>query len=160
MTPENSLNLLIAMNSANLLGRFIPSVLSDACIGPINTVIPSAFLSSAVIFLWLGSSTPLALFMIACFYGFVAAGVQGLYPSSVLSFTSSNRAKISSRLGFVFAVIGIGSLTGAPLGGLLISLGDGEYFYAELFAGSTIALGGLLFVAARLAKAGWEPRKI
>ncbi|KAK2759783.1 hypothetical protein FQN54_002517 [Arachnomyces sp. PD_36] len=160
MEPNASVNLLVAMNAASFLGRFIPSLISDICIGPVNTVIPSAFLASVMIILWIGATSPLAMFLIGCAYGFVSAGVQSLYPSTVLSFNGPDRSKLGSRMGFVLATIGLGSLTGTPIGGRLISLGNGSYLYAELFAGSALALGALLLLAARVKKRGLEPVRV
>ncbi|KAK2820036.1 hypothetical protein FQN49_007784, partial [Arthroderma sp. PD_2] len=57
MTPQMSLNLLIAMNTTNMFGRLIPGLISDACIGPLNTVIPSIFVSALFIFFWTGVDT-------------------------------------------------------------------------------------------------------
>lgn len=160
MEPSASINLLVAMNSANYLGRFVPSLISDACIGPINTLIPSVFLAAVMVFLWIGATSPAALFLVGCAYGFIAAGLQSLYPSTVLSFTGADRSKLGSRLGFVLAAVGVGSLTGTPLGGQLISLGNGSYLYAELFAGCSLALGGVFLLTARLLKRGWEPVRV
>jgi predicted MFS family arabinose efflux permease len=160
MNPTTSLDLLVAMNAANLVGRFIPNLISDACIGPINTLIPTTFLSSILIYIWTGVTTPSSLFLVGCFYGFAAAGIQSLYTSTIFSFAGPDRAKMGIRVGFVYAIIGVACLTGAPLGGQLIVWNDGKYFYAELFAGTVIALGGILFLAARLAKRGWRPERL
>jgi len=160
MSPTTSLDLLVAMNAANLVGRFIPNLISDACIGPINTLIPSTFLSSILIYLWTGVTTQDSLFLVGCFYGFAAAGIQGLYTSTIFSFAGTDRAKTGIRVGLVYAVIGIACLTGTPLGGQLIVRNDGKYFYAEFFAGTVIAIGGFLFLAARLAKLGWRAERL
>ena len=70
-------NLLVFMLAANLPGRFLPALISDKCIGPLNTIIPSVFLSSAVIWLWaVSGKNKESLTVIACFYGFVSAGIQ------------------------------------------------------------------------------------
>lgn len=160
MEPDASINLLVAMNSASFFGRFVPSIISDACIGPVNTVIPSAVLAAVMIFIWIGATTPIALFIVGCTYGFVAAGVQSLYPSTVLSFNGPDRSTLGSRLGFVLSVIGLASLTGTPLGGRLITLGGGKYIYAQIFAGTTLTFGGVLLVIARVLKKGMRPAKV
>ncbi|KAK5133499.1 hypothetical protein LTR08_007636 [Meristemomyces frigidus] len=83
-----STNLLIYMLAANLPGRFLPALISDRCIGPLNTLIPSIFLSAAVLGLWIasGSHNRSALTVIALFYGFVSAGIQVLYAPAVYTF--------------------------------------------------------------------------
>ncbi|PGH23841.1 hypothetical protein AJ80_02089 [Polytolypa hystricis UAMH7299] len=160
MSPDKSLNLLVVMNVANLFGRFIPNIISDACIGPVNTLIPTTFLSSILVFLWTGVTTETALFLIACFYGFAAAGIQSLYTATVFSFAGPDRANAGIRVGLIFAVIGIATLTGEPLGGQLIVLHDGKYLYAQLFSGISIAMGGLLFLGARFVKRGWRAERL
>lgn len=160
MSPTASLNLLVAMNAANLLGRLIPNLISDACIGPINTLIPTTFLSSILIYLWTGVTTQSSLFLVGCLYGFATGGIQSLYTSTIFSFAGPDRAKMAIRVGLVYAVIGVAALTGTPLGGQLIVRNDGKYVYAEFFAGTVIALGGFLFLAARFAKRGWQPERL
>lgn len=160
MTTSMSFNLLIAMNTTNMVGRFIPGLISDGCIGPLNTLIPTAFISSILIFLWTGVTTQNGLFLIGCFYGFAAAGIQSLYLAVVFSFVSRNRENAPTRIAFVFVLIAIATLTGAPLGGHLITVDHGEYLSAEIFAGVSLLIGGTLFLAARLLKRGWQPEKL
>lgn len=155
-----SINLLVAMNAANLPGRLLPNLISDACIGPLNTMIPLTFLTSALVFLWIGSSTHTSLLLVACFYGFAAAGVQSLYTTTIFSLAGSDRSKVGIRMGMVFAVIGFACLTGAPLGGQLVVKDKGQYLYAQIFAGTSIAVGGCMFLAARLAKSGWAAMRV
>ncbi|KAL8635014.1 MAG: hypothetical protein Q9228_007453, partial [Teloschistes exilis] len=76
LSPAEATNLLILMNAANLPGRFIPPLISDACLGPINTLIPCTFLTALLLFLWLGADSTTSVHLVACFYGFAAAGIQ------------------------------------------------------------------------------------
>ena len=64
------------------------------------------------------------------------------------------------RLAVVLSVIGIATLTGAPLGGALISRMGGEYLGAQLFAGSSVLLGGVLLGAARWKRDGWRAARV
>lgn len=159
LNPTQSVNLLIAMNASNLPGRFIPNLISDACIGPLNTIIPSTFFAGMMIFLWIGSATHASLLVVACFYGFAAAGLQGLYIATIYSFCP-DPSKVGIRIAMVYLVIGVACLTGAPLGGVLIRENHGGYLYAQLFAGCTILLGAILLLAARLVKSGWAPSRV
>jgi MFS family permease len=90
-------NLLIFMLAANLPGRLLPGIISDRCIGPLNTLLPSLVLSAACIGLWVSlpeeragmngkSGVTGALTVVACFYGFVSAGIQALYAPIIHSF--------------------------------------------------------------------------
>ena len=159
LNPTQSVNLLIAMNAANFPGRFIPNLISDACIGPLNTIIPSTFLAGMMIFLWIGSATYTSLLVVACFYGFAAAGLQGLYIATIYSFCP-DLSKAGIRIAMVYVAIGLACLTGSPIGGALIRGNDGGYLSAQLFAGCNILLGAILLLAARLVKTGWAPSRV
>lgn len=52
--------------------------------------------------------------------------------------------------------MGVVSLTGCPIGGALVEKGGGNYLYAQMFAGGTMVVGSLVFVAARIAKTGFQ----
>lgn len=125
-----------------------------------NTLIPTSILSAIFIFTWIGANTETALFIVACLYGFFAAGIQSLYVTTIFSFSGTDRKKLSLRMALVFVLISIASLTGAPLGGHLVSSNDGNYITAQLFAGVNIALGSLFFLLARVAKQGCAPMRV
>ncbi|KAF2719696.1 MFS general substrate transporter [Polychaeton citri CBS 116435] len=161
-------NLLIFMLAANLPGRFVPALISDRCIGPLNTIIPATVLSSLSIWIWTasssrGSSSKSSLTIVACFYGFVSAGIQVLYAPVVYSFcieTNTERDRSFSKTGGIFTLVGIACLVGTPIGGALISYRldkgmDHPYLGAQCFAGTSLLLGGILLFFSRVAKAGW-----
>jgi predicted MFS family arabinose efflux permease len=178
-----SANLLIFMLAANLPGRFLPALISDKCIGPLNTIIPAAFLSSAVIWLWTASSAhpnQASLMVIACFYGFVSAGVQVFYAPTVYSFCLDPPApgsidgdgsepqlaldKMGIRAGGIFSCIGLACLMGTPIGGALISHRvdrgmEQPFLGAQIFAGSCLLVGGGFLLASRVLKVGWAAKR-
>ncbi|MCJ1482156.1 hypothetical protein MMC06_002318 [Schaereria dolodes] len=147
------------MNAANLPGRFLPNLISDACIGPLNTIIPSTTMAALFIFLWISSTTHTSLLITACLYGFAAAGLQSLYNATVYSFVP-DLSKAGIRMAMVFVVIGIACLTGAPVGGSLIDKDNGGYLYAQIFSGCSILCGAAFLLAARLVKSGWGPQRV
>jgi predicted MFS family arabinose efflux permease len=183
LSDTASTNLLIFMLAANLPGRFLPVLISDKCIGPLNTIIPAAFLSSAVIWLWAASSAhpnQASLTVIACFYGFVSAGVQVLYAPTVYSFcldppsidvdgttTAPQQLatdKMGVRAGGIFSCIGLACLIGTPIGGALIShrvdRGLAQPFLgAQVFVGSCLLVGGGFLLASRVLKVGWAAER-
>lgn len=180
LSDTASTNLLIFMLAANLPGRFLPALISDNCIGPLNTLIPSAFLSSAVIWLWVASSAHpnrASLTVVACFYGFVSAGVQVLCAPTVYKFClepaseSSNgeTAKLATdkmgvKAGGIFSCVGIACLVGTPIGGALVSARvdrglEQPYLGAQVFSGACLCLGAGFLLGSRVAKVGWEARR-
>ena len=57
-------------------------------------------------------------------------------------------------------MISFAMLTGAPIGGALISHDDGGYTYAIIFSGVCTFVGTAFFVLARIARVGTELRKV
>ena len=174
LSDTASTNLLIFMLAANLPGRFVPALISDRCIGPLNTIIPSTLLSSGIIWLWAASGEHQgSLTIIACFYGFLSAGVQVLYAPTVYSFclepvgrqdTQLAMDRVGVKAGGIFSCIGVACLIGLPIGGALISYRtekgmDHSFLGAQVFAGVCLLLGGLLLLASRVAKAGWAAKR-
>ena len=173
-------NLLIYMLTANLPGRFLPALISDKCIGPLNTIIPAAMLSSVIVWLWTASyNNQISLIVTACFYGFFSAGVQVLYAPTVYTFcletssTSEMNTKDTTQLamdrmgikaGGIFTCIGLACLVGTPIGGALISYRTDRhlshpYLGAQIFAGACLMLGGSLLLASRVARVCWAAKR-
>ncbi|WPH01831.1 Hypothetical protein R9X50_00468500 [Acrodontium crateriforme] len=183
-----STNLLIYMFVANLPGRFLPALISDRCIGPLNMMIPSVYLSAAIVVLWISTKSLSGLTVVACFYGFTSAGIQVLYAPTVMAFclepapivhptTPSNlenapvvqdRQLIIDRMGVkaggIFTAIGLACLIGTPIGGALITYrvkrGLPDIFAgAQVFALVSLAIGGSLLLASRLARIGLQAKR-
>ena len=172
-------NLLIFMLASNLPGRFLLALMSDQCIGPLNTFIPSTLLSSAVLWLWAasGDHNRGSLTIIACFYGFVSAGIQALYAPTVYTFCleavpayastkdpkpAMDRVGLKARM--ILSCIGIAYLIGLPIGGALILYRvdrgiDQPYLGVQTFAGLSLLVAGCLLLSSRVAKAGWEAKR-
>ena len=79
---------------------------------------------------------------------------------------SYDEGKARLRLAMVFVVIGIACLTGAPIGGKILdegtdAKGEVKWTGAQVFAGTSVAIGGCFLVAARYAKMeGWESGRV
>lgn len=71
-----------------------------------------------------------------------------------------DEGKARMKLALVFAMIGIACLTGTPLGGQILGQGKGSWVGAQVFAGSSVAVGGVLLVGARCTKEGWGSGRV
>lgn len=181
LSSTQAIDLLIYMSLSNLAGRISPALISDRCIGPINTIIPCTVLSSAVIWLWTAVSGAerlpnAALVVIACFYGFSAAGIQILYPPVAYSLSGAvsgqrqqggpgRSRSVGLKAGGITTVIGLGCLFGTPIGGALIEYRakrglENAFLGAQVFAATTLTLGAVLLLAARVVKSGLRPEKV
>lgn len=163
-------NLLLTMLAANLPGRFLPALISDTYIGPLNTLIPSCVLTSMISFLWIGTSSPTGIFLIAAFYGFTSAGPRALFnPTTAIFFercddgTDDPSKEVKSAV--VFIAIGVACATGTPISGALIDRGTTDAphgmpcLYGQLFAASAMAAAGVCFCISRLYRVGWRAVK-
>lgn len=147
-------NLIMVLNGVGLIGRIVPSILSDRWFGMLNVLIVVSFGSTVIMFCWAAVSSVAGLYVFAAVYGLVVAGVQALFSASATTMTPDIR-KTGTRLGMIVSIIGLATLTGPSIQGALISNDSGRYLYAQLFAGLSMAVGLCLLVIARVSKTGW-----
>jgi MFS family permease len=76
----------------------------------------------------------------AAIYGLFAAAMQALFPATMADLTTDPKKK-RTRFGMGVALSSFGVFVGCPVGGALIELGNGNYWYAQLFAGTCGILG-------------------
>ncbi|CRG92448.1 Riboflavin transporter MCH5 [Talaromyces islandicus] len=152
LTYEDSLNLIIAMNGAGVVGRLFPALLADAYFGPMNTIIPLAMAGGIVMYCWAAVHSVGGLYIFAILYGFCSNGVQGLWPSTLASLTT-DLDKMGIRIGMGFTIVSFACLSGPPLGGGLI-VHSHSYLGAQMWAGSVFLLGAIILVMSRIARTG------
>ena len=61
-------------------------------------------------------------------------------------------------MGMILGITGLANLTGPAICGALIREQQGSYLGAQMFAGSSILIGSIMALAARIAKTGWVLR--
>ncbi|EEP82074.1 predicted protein [Uncinocarpus reesii 1704] len=148
-----SITLLMIMNALGTIGRMVPSCLADYLIGPLNTIIPFAFLTMIMLFAWMGVDNSSGLYAFSILYGFFGAGMQALFPAVVTSL-STDLKKTGIRFGMILSIVSVASLTGPPIAGALIEKGGGDYRFAQIFAAVSMLVGTAILVMARLALTG------
>ena len=159
ISESSSINDLLIINGIGLFGRLIPNHLADRFFGPLNVIIPFAFISGLLLYCWAAVTSPGGLIGFAVTYGLFAAGIQGLFPSVVASLTTDLK-KAGVRMGMVFSAISFAVLTGPPLGGALIQKENGKYLDAQMWAGSALMVGFLMLIASRVVAKGWGKARI
>lgn len=90
----------------------------------------------------------MGLYVCSVFYGIVAAAVQSLLSTGVLSFTGDQDRR-GVRASMTFMVASIAALTGPPIADAIIEL-QGGYMGAQVFGGSVTLLGFAILAAARI----------
>ncbi|KAG9247481.1 major facilitator superfamily domain-containing protein [Calycina marina] len=148
---EESINLLLVLNGVGAIGRIVPNHLADRFFGPMNCIIPSVVASSFLYYCWIAVTNRAGLYGWAIVYGIVGAAIQSLFPATLSSLTTNLRM-MGTRMGMVFTIVSFAVLTGPPIAGALIAAKDGEYQYAQIFAGLDLTVGCCFLIAARVCK--------
>lgn len=147
MPYTDSLNLLLVLNGIGVAGRLLPTPLARL-FGTLNTFIALMLASALAMYTWIAVHSTPRLYGWTALYSIAVGGVQSLMPAAVAVLNSDLR-KVGSRLGIIFAAVGIGSLIGSPIAGVLITARNGSYVGAQAFSASALAAGALLILAAR-----------
>ncbi|KAJ5789051.1 uncharacterized protein N7518_006062 [Penicillium psychrosexuale] len=153
VSDYTSFSILMIMNGLGLPGRLIPAYLSDRYCGPVNTFIPVSATAAILLYCWAAIESYGGLTAFVVIYGFFGGGVQSLFPSALASLTDEP-SKAGVRIGMIFSIVSVASLTGPPIAGALIDLHGGQYLFAQLFGGTSMMIGCLLLIMARYSKCG------
>ncbi|KAJ3493233.1 hypothetical protein NLG97_g4866 [Lecanicillium saksenae] len=147
-SQQQAVDLLMIMNAAGVVSRIGPSYLADRYTGPMNLMIPSALCSGIMMLVWICVSDKNGLYVFVVFYGMFAAAFQGLFPATLASICTDMKT-LGTRIGMVMTIISFASLTGPPIAGSLLAIGNGSYLYVQLFAGLTMIVGTAAVILVR-----------
>jgi MFS family permease len=153
LTYKDSVSLLLLMNGMGVVGRLVPNIVADRALGPLNTIVISSLTTGIITFCWVAVKTGTGLWAFAAFFGLFAAGIQSLFPACLASLTPDLQ-KRGSRMGMGFAVAGVASLTGTPLGGALVQIDNGGFLYAQMWAGASLVTAAIMLAASRYVRTG------
>ena len=153
MTYSTSVSLLIIFNGVGIPARMLAGHVADRYFGVLNTFIPIVFVNAILAYCWLAVTTQASLYAFVAIYGLFSAGFQSLMPTTVASLTPDIR-KTGTRLGMVFSVISVASLTGPPIGGALLTTDGGKYTAPIIWAATSMLVGVCLIVGARAHRYG------
>lgn len=143
------------INGVGLPGRLIPAYLSDRFTGPVNMFIPVSAAAGLLLYCWIAVHSLDGLIGFVVVYGFFGGGVQSLFPSALPSLTT-DLGKVGVRIGMIFSIVSIASLTGPPIAGALVDAKGGQYLGAQLFGGTSMILGTLFLITAKYFKSGFD----
>ncbi|KAL2430356.1 MFS-type transporter opdF [Exophiala dermatitidis] len=155
MSPMDAFNLIPILNGASFIGRTVPNILADKY-GRFNMMILMAILCIVfVLGVWLPGRSDATSIVFAVFFGIGSGACIGLGPVLIMSISPMN--EVGARMGTIFAIAGLGCLTGPPIGGAIAdATKNGDYDYACVFSGLNyfIALVFIIWLRARLV--GWK----
>ncbi|KAM6534224.1 hypothetical protein FALCPG4_007156 [Fusarium falciforme] len=146
----DSLNLLLVVNGVGMIGRSIPNAIAHR-FGCITVLIPVTLTAGICMLAWPAVSNAGGLYGWASIYGIAAGAFQSLFPPALSDLTTDVQ-KTGVRMGMVFTLNSIATLTGPPIAGTIIRISGGHYLGAQVFAGVSLLLGGLLIMVARYLK--------
>ncbi|KAF9810515.1 hypothetical protein IEO21_06876 [Rhodonia placenta] len=148
ISPTTAFYVLAIMNAGSVPGRLLPPFASDT-LGRFNLMVPCVFLAGLlVLLLWTLAKNLAAIIMFSLLFGFCSGGFNALIISCVAQI--SEDSQIGTRVGILYTVISFPSLGGGPAAGALLSYSHGSYIGTIVLSGSTILVGSLLMLCARL----------
>ena len=162
MPYTDSLNLLLVLNGVGFVGRLLPNYLADR-FGVINMFIICGFYAGIAAMCWPAVQATAGLYVWVVFYGIAAGAIQSLFPAGLTSLNTKDLSKAGVRMGMVFTLNSIATLTGPPIAGALVSASGGRYIGAQMFTGSVLLVGSCFLVCAKVALGrqtgkGWRAR--
>jgi MFS family permease len=142
--------ILPVLNAASILGRLIPCFVADYT-GPFNVAVPSLFLASLLVYVWIPVRTIGPLLTITILYGFFSGAVIAITPAVVASMTE-DLTSFGGRMGVMFLAIACSSLVGPPVMGAIVEMHGGNYDAARVYAATMLMGGAVGFALARMVK--------
>jgi len=158
MSQDLAQYLLAMLNASSIFGRILPGIAADK-FGRFNTMITTCALSSIIILaIWLPAKGNAPIIVFAILYGFTSGAFVSLGPALIAQVSPIR--EIGVRNGTFFLFVSIAGLTGNPIGGALVGQNHGDYLYLQIFCGTTMVVGTLIYVAARWVQCGFKLKVI
>jgi predicted MFS family arabinose efflux permease len=134
-------------NDHSIFGRTIPNAVADK-VGHFNVmIVMSAFTMALILGLWLPAAGNTAIITFAALFGIGSGAGISLTPA--LCAKISRLSDIGTPTGAAYSIAAIAALTGSPIGGKIVTDGEGSFKYTIVFGGICCAMGTIFFVATR-----------
>ncbi|KAI1484210.1 MFS general substrate transporter [Daldinia eschscholtzii] len=145
-----SVEFVLVTNAIAIVARPIFGFLADKFLGPVETFGLNCIALGVMAFGWIGVHERIAMYVYSAFVGFVNGGAQGLFTSAISSFVPDVR-KMGTWIGMTLGLCGFATLAGPPTMGAIVDANGGKYLWAQIWAGSTIIIGGtMVLISSRL----------
>ncbi|KAI0149638.1 MFS general substrate transporter [Hypoxylon sp. NC0597] len=137
--------LVTLLNAGSVFGRILPNFVADY-LGSMNMLAATTLGASILAFGWFGVRNLAGTVVFALLFGFFNGGVTSLPPSAVVSLTP-DMSRLGTRMGMLFAFIGLAVLVGTPIAGAILRDVDddgawkgsiGSWLSLDFFLPSTI----------------------
>ncbi|KAK6949649.1 hypothetical protein Daesc_009732 [Daldinia eschscholtzii] len=142
--------LVTLLNAGSVFGRILPNFVADY-LGSMNMLAAMTLGASILAFGWLGVHDLGGTITFALLFGFFNGGVTSLPPSAIVTLTP-DLGRLGTRMGMLFAFIGIAVLVGTPIAGAILKdvNDDGAWEGLIGYCAATLFMGGLGFVGTQM----------
>jgi len=150
-----SYQILAILNAGSVLGRWLPGYVADK-VGRFNAMILTVLLcllSTLCIWLPAGDSLP-AIIVYAVIFGFASGSNISLTPVCVGQLCKTEQ--YGRYYATCYTIVSLGSLTGIPIAGSILTICGGDYWGLITFTGCCYAVGLISFISARVLQVGWK----
>ncbi|KAI0766850.1 MFS general substrate transporter [Trametes elegans] len=110
---------LVILNGCSFIGRLSPGFFANR-LGVENIITVATFVCAAFILGMIGLGSLASVIVIGIIYGFFA-GTYIAMLAPLLAHLTDNFSELGARMGIAFALAGIGTLTGTPIDGALLT---------------------------------------
>lgn len=148
-----SLDLVIVLNGVGVIGRMVPNIIAHHFTGVTNMIIFCNFVCAVCIYCWIAIDNTAGLYVWSVVYGLFAGAAQALFPT-MATHQTTDTSKVGTRTGMIFTIVSFFSLTAPAIEGAIIQTSGGSYLGAQLFAGTSIAVGVCFLSLVRWVKVG------
>ncbi|KAF9414761.1 hypothetical protein BGZ94_000287 [Podila epigama] len=147
LTAQNGALIAGISSGASCLGRIALGFAADRMPKTIVVSICAWITAGSILIIWTLSKSFGVYMLFAIVYGFFAGGYVSLVPLVVSETFGSHQ--VSTVIGFMYAVSGVGMLSGAPIAGALLdaTLPNITYIPVIMTAGGTLLLGAMCISA-------------
>jgi len=158
LSAEMAFYLIPILNVGSLIGRTLPNYLGDK-IGFFNIMGPCTIVVAVLTLLLITVRSYGGIIAIAFLFG-IFSGVFFSMPGPIFVRITKDKAKIGTRMGMGFAIIGLGALAGGPGGGGVLGTISGtaggslRWTSLWIYGGVTAMVSGVALIALRFYMAG------
>lgn len=158
LSAEMAFYLIAILNVGSLIGRTLPNYLGDK-IGFFNIMGPCTIVVAVLTLLLITVRSYGGIIAIAFLFG-IFSGVFFSMPGPIFVRITKDKAKIGTRMGMGFAIIGLGALAGGPGGGGVLGTISGtaggslRWTSLWIYGGVTAMVSGVALIALRFYMAG------
>ncbi|CAG9996126.1 unnamed protein product [Clonostachys byssicola] len=154
VSPKLSYHLLAIMNAGSFFGRVLPGYFADR-LGRFNVlIITVALCLLSNVCLWLPASGSVPMLVVySCAFGFFSGSGISLTPVCIGQLCETEH--YGRYYATAYTVVSLGTLTGIPIAGEILSRANGDYWGLIIFTTCCYAGGLICAISVKVMQCGW-----